>query len=265
MRAVWEYGQPILGSQWLDTNVTGPGPGRDGVLRRDRDQPDRFTAGPVDLRPAGGGPARLLDVVAGRSEKVVARSARAARTGLVRYRAGLGAAVPARRPRWRVVVGTAAKKAGTSISPRYRIHGGWQPASSAGVVRAWGKAHAQSAWTSVEGTSGSWRANPSATRWIAAARSPSGSHRPVRRTPLRIVHRSCSRPPRSARTWRKPLHGLAGPVARCWKVPASGQSAKVGHLLPVTGSSRRTLPRQRRRPERRVRLDHQPARSTVAR
>jgi Transposase len=71
MRAVWEYGQRILDEQWLHTQVTVLGLDETAFLAATATAPTRFVTGLVDLRPAGGGPARLLDIVFGRSARVV--------------------------------------------------------------------------------------------------------------------------------------------------------------------------------------------------
>jgi len=71
MRAVREYGQRILDAQWLHTNVTVLGLDETAFLAATATSPTRFVTGLVDLRPAGGGPARLLDIVPGRSGRVV--------------------------------------------------------------------------------------------------------------------------------------------------------------------------------------------------
>ncbi len=71
MRAVREYGQKILDQQWLATNVTALGLDETAFLAATPICHTRFVTGLVDLAPAGGGPARLLDVVEGRCGKVV--------------------------------------------------------------------------------------------------------------------------------------------------------------------------------------------------
>jgi transposase len=71
MRAVWEYGQRILDQQWLHTNVTVLGLDETAFLAATAVSSTQFITGLVDLAPAGGGPARLLDVVEGRSGQVV--------------------------------------------------------------------------------------------------------------------------------------------------------------------------------------------------
>lgn len=64
-------GQRILDSQWLHTNVSVLGLDETAFLSATSVGPTRFVTGLVDLKPAGGGPARLLDVVLGRSRRVV--------------------------------------------------------------------------------------------------------------------------------------------------------------------------------------------------
>jgi transposase len=71
MRAVWEYGQKVLDGQWLHTNVTVLGLDETAFLKATAASSTQYLTGMVDLRPAGGGPARLLDVVPGRSGTVV--------------------------------------------------------------------------------------------------------------------------------------------------------------------------------------------------
>ncbi len=71
MRAVWEYGQRMLDAQWLHTSVAVLGLDETAFLAATPVHSTQFVTGLVDLRPAGGGPARLLDVVPGRSGKVV--------------------------------------------------------------------------------------------------------------------------------------------------------------------------------------------------
>lgn len=70
-RAVWEYGQRILDEQWLHTNVSVLGLDETAFLAATSTTATRLVTGLVDLAPAGGGPARLLDVVEGRSGPVV--------------------------------------------------------------------------------------------------------------------------------------------------------------------------------------------------
>ncbi len=71
MRAVRHYGQQILDSQWLHTAVTKLGVDETAFLTATATSHTQFVTGIVDLAPAAGGPARLLDVVKGRSGKVV--------------------------------------------------------------------------------------------------------------------------------------------------------------------------------------------------
>ena len=71
MRAVTEYGQKILDQQWLHTNVAVLGLDETAFLAASATSGTQFVTGLVDLKPAGGGPARLLDVVEGRSGQVV--------------------------------------------------------------------------------------------------------------------------------------------------------------------------------------------------
>jgi transposase len=71
MRAVWEYGQKILDQQWLHTNVRVLGLDETAFLAATATSHTQFVTGLVDLEPAAGGPARLLDVVEGRSGQVV--------------------------------------------------------------------------------------------------------------------------------------------------------------------------------------------------
>lgn len=71
MRAVTEYGHKILDSQWLHTAVVKLGVDETAFLAATATSHTQFVTGIVDLAPAGGGPARLLDVVEGRSGKVV--------------------------------------------------------------------------------------------------------------------------------------------------------------------------------------------------
>ena len=71
MRAVTEYGRKVLDQQWLHTAVTKLGVDETAFLAATATSHTRFVTGLVDLAPAGGGPARLLDVVEGRSGKVV--------------------------------------------------------------------------------------------------------------------------------------------------------------------------------------------------
>ncbi|MFL5334997.1 MAG: ISL3 family transposase [Geminicoccaceae bacterium] len=71
MRAVRHYGQQILDAQWLHTAVVKLGVDETAFLAATATSHTRFVTGLVDLAPAAGGPARLLDVVEGRSGKVV--------------------------------------------------------------------------------------------------------------------------------------------------------------------------------------------------
>jgi transposase len=71
IRAVREYGQKVLDSQWLHTAVTKLGLDETAFLTATATRSTQFVTGLVDLAPAGGGPARLLDVVEGRSGAVV--------------------------------------------------------------------------------------------------------------------------------------------------------------------------------------------------
>ena len=71
MRAVWEYGQKILDQQWLHTNVRVLGLDATAFLAATAVSHTQYVTGLVDLAPAAGGPARLLDVVEGRSGQVV--------------------------------------------------------------------------------------------------------------------------------------------------------------------------------------------------
>ena len=71
MRAVTEYGQRIIDGEWLHQNVSVLGLDETAFLAASVMSPTQFVTGLVDLKPAGGGPARLLDVVAGRSGQVV--------------------------------------------------------------------------------------------------------------------------------------------------------------------------------------------------
>jgi transposase len=71
MRAVREYGQQILDEQWLHTAVTKLGLDETAFLTATATRPTQFVTGLVDLAPAGGGPARLLDVAPGRSGAMV--------------------------------------------------------------------------------------------------------------------------------------------------------------------------------------------------
>ncbi len=63
MRAVREYGPAAPRQQWLRTNVSVLGLDETAFLAATATSLTRFVTGLVDLRPAGGGPARLLDIV----------------------------------------------------------------------------------------------------------------------------------------------------------------------------------------------------------
>jgi len=71
MGAVTEYGQRLLDATQLVTATTALGVDETAFLRATATSHTRYVTGMVDLRPAAGGPARLLDVVQGRSGKVV--------------------------------------------------------------------------------------------------------------------------------------------------------------------------------------------------
>ncbi len=71
MRAVTEYGHRLLDATFLATATTALGLDETAFLRATGTSHTRYVTGLVDLRPAAGGPARLLDVVEGRSGKVV--------------------------------------------------------------------------------------------------------------------------------------------------------------------------------------------------
>ena len=71
MRAVREFGQAILDAAWVDRAVTRLGVDETAFLAATARAHTQFVTGMVDLAPAGGGPARLLDVVPGRSGAVV--------------------------------------------------------------------------------------------------------------------------------------------------------------------------------------------------
>ena len=71
MRAVREYGQRLLDATFLATATTALGLDETAFLRATATRHTRYVTGLVDLRPAAGGPARLLDLVEGRSGKVV--------------------------------------------------------------------------------------------------------------------------------------------------------------------------------------------------
>jgi len=71
MRAVIEYGSQLLDRAAQDRLVRVLGVDETAFLKATPTSPTRFATGLVDLRPAGGGPARLLDVVEGRSGQVL--------------------------------------------------------------------------------------------------------------------------------------------------------------------------------------------------
>jgi len=71
MRAVREFGHRILDAAWVDRAVTRLGVDETAFLAATARAHTQFITGLVDLKPAGGGPARLLDVVQGRSGAVV--------------------------------------------------------------------------------------------------------------------------------------------------------------------------------------------------
>lgn len=71
MRAVRDHGRRVLDRQWLHAPVEVLGLDETAFLAAGPGGGTRFVTGLVDLRPAGGGPARLLDVVEGRSGRVV--------------------------------------------------------------------------------------------------------------------------------------------------------------------------------------------------
>lgn len=73
MRAVREFGQRILDAAWVDRAVTQLGVDETAFLAATARSHTQFVTGVVDLKPAGGGPARLLDVMAGRSGAVVSQ------------------------------------------------------------------------------------------------------------------------------------------------------------------------------------------------
>ena len=70
MRAVAEYGQRILDARWL-SRLSMLGLDETAFLAATAVSPSRFVTGLVNLAPAGGGFARLLDVVEGRSGQAV--------------------------------------------------------------------------------------------------------------------------------------------------------------------------------------------------
>ncbi len=65
-RAVLEYGTQLLDAAARSRLVGMLGVDETAFLKATPTSPTRFATGLVDLRPAGGGPARLLDVVEGR-------------------------------------------------------------------------------------------------------------------------------------------------------------------------------------------------------
>jgi len=71
MRAVGEFGQRTLDAAWVDRAVTRLGVDETAFLAATARHHTQFITGLVDLAPTGGGPARLLDVVPGRSGAVV--------------------------------------------------------------------------------------------------------------------------------------------------------------------------------------------------
>ena len=71
MRAVAEYGQWVLDAQEPGREVRALGVDETAFLAASPSSPTRFVTGLVDLAPASGGPARLVDVVEGRSGQVV--------------------------------------------------------------------------------------------------------------------------------------------------------------------------------------------------
>lgn len=71
MRAVTEYGTRLLDATFLASATTTLGVDETAFLRATASRHTQYATGLVDLRPAGGGPARLLDVVEGRSGAVV--------------------------------------------------------------------------------------------------------------------------------------------------------------------------------------------------
>jgi len=73
MRAVVEFGQRILDAAWVERAVTHLGVDETAFLAATARAHTQFVTGVVDLKPAGGGPARLLDVVEGRSGAVVSK------------------------------------------------------------------------------------------------------------------------------------------------------------------------------------------------
>jgi len=71
MRAVREFGHHVLDAAWVNRAVTRLGVDETAFLAAAARCHTQFVTGLVDLAPAGGGPARLLDVVPGRSGAVV--------------------------------------------------------------------------------------------------------------------------------------------------------------------------------------------------
>ena len=72
MRAVRQHGTAVLDAgRPAGTPVTALGLDETAFLKATATSHTTYVTGLVDLRPAGGGPARLIDVVAGRSGKVV--------------------------------------------------------------------------------------------------------------------------------------------------------------------------------------------------
>jgi len=71
MRAVVEYGTQILDAAAQGRLVRMLGVDETAFLKATPTSPTRFATGLLDLRPAGGGPARLLDIVEGRSGRVL--------------------------------------------------------------------------------------------------------------------------------------------------------------------------------------------------
>ncbi len=71
MRAVAEFGHRILDAAWVDRAVVRLGVDETAFLAATARRHTQFVTGLVDLAPATGGPARLLDVVEGRSGAVV--------------------------------------------------------------------------------------------------------------------------------------------------------------------------------------------------
>ena len=72
MRTVVEHGEPLVDDSTCLAEVTAVGVDETTLLAATPTTPTRFVTGLVDLRPAGGGPARLLDVVESRSRPVLA-------------------------------------------------------------------------------------------------------------------------------------------------------------------------------------------------